>query len=122
ASKALTHSVGATPVRPEIGQASAAGDAARRAAGEYLSGGAPEFASLGVQLGARYDGSPIVVSDGTPPPTDDLFDYRPSVVPGGRAPHVWIGHGRETGDSLFDRFGPGFTVLRLGPKPAKADG
>jgi len=26
------------------------------------------------------------------------------------------------GDSLFDRFGPGFTVLRLGPKPPKADG
>lgn len=121
ASKALTRSVGATPVAPEIGQASAAGEAARREAGEYLSGGRPEFASLGVQLGARYDASPITVSDGTPPPADDLFDYRPSAVPGGRAPHVWIGKGREAGDSLFDHFGSGFTVLRLGPKPAKAD-
>ena len=26
-----------------------------------------------------------------PPPADDLVDYRPSGVPGGRAPHVWIG-------------------------------
>ena len=74
-----------------------------------------------MQLGARYDGSPIVVADGTPP-ADDLFDYKPSAVPGGRAPHVWIGEKRETGDSLFDRFGPGFTVLRLGRKAAKADG
>ena len=95
--------------------------AARREAGEYLSGGRPEFASLGVQLGARYDGSPIVVSDGTPPPADDLFDYRPSGVPGGRAPHVWTGDGRGIGNSLFDRFGPGFTVLRLGPRPPQAD-
>jgi hypothetical protein len=122
ASKALNSNVNATPVAPEIGRASAAGDAARRVAGEYLSGGRPEFASLGVQLGARYDASPIRVSDGTPPPADDLFDYRPSAVPGGRAAHVWIGKGHNAGDSLFDRFGPGFTVLRLGRKPAKADG
>jgi hypothetical protein len=122
ASKALARNVGATPVAPEIGQTSAAGEAARREAGEYLSGGRPEFASLGVQLGARYDHSPIVVSDGTPPPADDLFDYRASSVPGGRAPHVWIGQSRGAGDSLFDRFGPGFTVLRLGSKAPRADG
>jgi 2-polyprenyl-6-methoxyphenol hydroxylase-like FAD-dependent oxidoreductase len=122
ASKALTRGIGATPVRPEIGEASEAGAAARREAGEYLSGGRPEFASLGVQLGARYDASPIVVSDGTAPPSDDLFEYRPSGVPGGRAPHVWIGEGRDAGDSLFDQFGPGFTVLTLGSKPPQADG
>ena len=98
----------------------ASGRGARPA--HYLSGGRPEFASLGVQLGARYDDSPIIVSDGTPPPADDLFDYRPSGVPGGRAPHVWTGEGRDIGDSLFDSFGPGFTVLRLGPRPPQADG
>ena len=61
------------------------------------------------------------MSDGTPPPADDLFEYRPSGVPGGRAPHVWTGEGRGIGDSFYDRFGPGFTVLRLGPKPPQAD-
>jgi hypothetical protein len=121
ASKALTRNVGATPVRPEIGAPSPAGERARREAGDYLNGGGAEFASLGVQLGARYDASPIVVSDGSAPPADDLFDYRPSSIPGGRAPHVWVGDGREQGDSLFDRFGPGFTVLRLGPRPPQAD-
>ena len=122
ASKALTRSIGATPVGPDINEPTPAGERARREAGEYLSGGRPEFASLGVQLGARYDNSPITVSDGTPPPVDDLFNYRPSGVPGGRAPHVWTGGGRRIGDSLYDSFGPGFTLLRLGPKPPQADG
>ena len=42
-------------------------------------------------------------------------------VVGGRAPHVWIGDGRGIGDSLYDSFGAGFTVLRLGPKPPTTD-
>ena len=70
-----------------------------------------------MQLGARYDGSPIVVEDGDPP-ADRLDRYTPSGVPGGRAPHYWPGQGRGTGDSLFDRFGKGFTLLRLGGKAA----
>ena len=41
-------------------------------------------------------------------------NYTPSGVPGGRAPHYWPGQGRGYGDSLFDRFGMGFTLLRLG--------
>jgi len=48
---------------------------------------------------------------GAPPPPDDPKVYVPSAVPGGRAPHWWIGE-RE---SLFDRLGQGFNLLRLGP-------
>ena len=33
-------------------------------------------------------------------------------------PHCWIGPGRGYGDSLFDHLGKGFTLLRLGGKPA----
>ena len=62
AAKALARNVGATPVRPEIGEDSPAGAAARREAEIYLSGFGAEFSSLGVQLGARYDASPIIVS------------------------------------------------------------
>ena len=69
-----------------------------------------EFASLGVVLGARYDNSPIIVSDGTQPPPDDRAKYLPSACPGGRSPHYWIGDNI----SLFDRLGPWFTLLRLG--------
>lgn len=69
-----------------------------------------EFASLGVILGARYDGSPLIISDGKTPPPDDRATYIPSAVPGGRAPHYWI----NDKDSLFDELGPWFTLLRLG--------
>jgi 2-polyprenyl-6-methoxyphenol hydroxylase-like FAD-dependent oxidoreductase len=114
AAKALASNVGAVPVEPQIEQDSAAGDAARRLASEYLAGFGREFSSLGVQLGARYDGSPIVVGDGSSPPPDDPIDYLPSACPGGRAPHLWL----EDGSSLFDHLGPGFTLLRLaGARP-----
>ena len=74
-----------------------------------------EFASIGVQLGARYDGSPIIVPDGAPP-ADDYVRYTPSSVPGGRMPHFWLDNGRGYGSSLFDQLGFCFTLLRLGGK------
>jgi hypothetical protein len=72
-----------------------------------------------VQLGARYDGSAIVGADGAPPP-DSLATYTPTSVPGGRAPHLWRAGRRQHGDSLFDCFGSGFTLLRLGYRPPNA--
>jgi 2-polyprenyl-6-methoxyphenol hydroxylase-like FAD-dependent oxidoreductase len=104
----LARSVGEVPVAAEIEDDSDAGAAARRAASAYLSTFGEEFASIGIQLGARYDGSPIIASDGTPPP-DDPAVYRPSACPGGRTPHLWLGSGR----SLFDALGPCFTLLCL---------
>ena len=72
--------------------------------------------ATGVQLGARYDGSPLIVPDGNPP--EDVFpetydEYVPSGLPGGRAPHLWLDAERVMGSSLYDRFGKGFTLLRL---------
>ena len=96
-----------------------AGAAARRAAAEtsYVKDNhfnrPEEKDAVGVQLGARYDGSPIIVGDGAPPPPDNLVEYVPSGVPGGRAPHLWLDDERGQGGSLFDRFGRGFTLLRL---------
>ena len=62
-------------------------------------------------LGARYDGSPIVVPDGTQPPPEDCCDYVPSACPGCLAPHAWL----SDGSSLYDHFGPGLTLLALTP-------
>ena len=74
--------------------------------------------SLGVILGARYDGSRLIAAD-DPPPDDTLATYTPSSVPGGRAPHLWIDdNGRRT--SLFDAFGLGFTLLRVADGAADA--
>jgi 2-polyprenyl-6-methoxyphenol hydroxylase-like FAD-dependent oxidoreductase len=66
---------------------------------------------LHTHLGYRYDGSPLVVADGPPPPEpEDARDYRPSSHPGGRAPHAFLADGRST----LDLFGRGFTLLRFG--------
>jgi 2-polyprenyl-6-methoxyphenol hydroxylase-like FAD-dependent oxidoreductase len=119
ASRALAKSVGAVPVSPAIELDGPEGIEARQTTGDFVRGFiGEEFASMGIQLGARYDSSPIVVSDGTAAPPDSTATYVPSACPGGRAPHVWLGAGRELGDSLFDRFGRGFTLLRFGPADA----
>jgi 2-polyprenyl-6-methoxyphenol hydroxylase-like FAD-dependent oxidoreductase len=109
AARRLGVSVSEVPIGAAIEADSAEGAAARAETGAYLANFQPEFDSLGVQLGARYDGSPIVAGDGTSPPPDDPDQYAPSASPGGRVPHLWLGEGV----SLFDRFGPGFTLLDL---------
>jgi 2-polyprenyl-6-methoxyphenol hydroxylase-like FAD-dependent oxidoreductase len=103
----LARSVGDVPIGAAIEEDSAEGAQARRKASEFLSAFGEEFASIGMQLGARYDGSPIIVADGSAPPPDDPAAYVPSACPGGRAPHLWL----QDRGSLFDRFGPGFTLL-----------
>ncbi|MDB5602548.1 MAG: monooxygenase [Xanthobacteraceae bacterium] len=120
ASRALASHIGDVTVPAELEEDSPAGAAARREVGRFLETFGEEFASIGVQLGARYDGSPIVWPDGAPPP-DDYAAYVPSGVPGGRVPHVWLGDGRGHGDSLFDRLGVGFTLLRIGPNASNVD-
>jgi 2-polyprenyl-6-methoxyphenol hydroxylase-like FAD-dependent oxidoreductase len=119
AAHALAKSVGAIKAPATLEDDSEQGAAERAEVGGYLATFGAEFGSIGVQLGARYDGSPLIAPDGAPP-ADDFDAYRPSSVPGGRAPHVWLGSGRGIGDSLFDKFGVGFTLLRLGSKPANS--
>jgi 2-polyprenyl-6-methoxyphenol hydroxylase-like FAD-dependent oxidoreductase len=115
AARTFARNVGDVPVPAEMEDDTLRGQGAREQVGAFLSTFGEEFASLGVQLGARYDGSPIVCAGGSPPP-DNLTEYVPSSIPGGRAPHVWMSNGRGPGDSLFDRLGVGFTLLRLGPR------
>jgi 2-polyprenyl-6-methoxyphenol hydroxylase-like FAD-dependent oxidoreductase len=118
AARRLGINVAEVPIGAAIEEDSSAGLAARHETSAYLADFGPEFASLGVQLGARYDGSPIVAEDGTAPPRDDLDAYLPSACPGGRAPHLWL----EDGGSLFDRLGPGFTLLDLSGGAADTSG
>lgn len=106
----------------ELEADSAAGDAARRTASERIvESKTREFDTLGVVLGYRYDGSPVVVDDGSTPPPTHYRDYVPSACPGGRAPHFWLSSGDSTarGEALYDRFGEGFTLLvTAGPATA----
>jgi hypothetical protein len=106
--KGFADSLGRFEPVPEIEDDTPAGAAARRAAGDYLAAhGRTEFNIPGITFGGRYDGSPIVVADGTEPPPDRANEYMPTACPGGRPPHAWLADGR----SLFDTFHAEWTLL-----------
>ena len=103
---------------PELEDEGPAGEAARKLTGDHFNHHARfEFNIPGITFGGRYDGSPIVVPDGTALPLDAPNSYEPSGCPGGRAPHLWLGDGR----SLYDALGFEFTLLQMGSNPAGAE-
>jgi 2-polyprenyl-6-methoxyphenol hydroxylase-like FAD-dependent oxidoreductase len=119
AARQLSININDVEAPPEIELESSAGEAARAQASAKLATYAEQFASLGVQLGARYDQSPIIAADAAPP-ADDVITYRASSIPGGRMPHAWLDDARRDGSSLYDRLGIGLTLLRLGSRPPDA--
>lgn len=76
-----------------------------------------EWFSVGIHLGYMYEGSPLVVADGTPQPQDTVSSYTQTSRPGSRAPHAWLAVGKST----LDLFGKGFVLLRFGTRPPAAD-
>jgi 2-polyprenyl-6-methoxyphenol hydroxylase-like FAD-dependent oxidoreductase len=68
-----------------------------------------QFAAGGLNFGYFYDASPIIAYDGEAPPAYSMGDFTSSTVPGCRAPHFWL----AGGTSLYDTFGPGYTLLRF---------
>jgi 2-polyprenyl-6-methoxyphenol hydroxylase-like FAD-dependent oxidoreductase len=108
-----------TPFSPQIEEAGEEGEQLRaKARAAILRTRAKEFQhdSAGIELGYRYEDSPICVGDGTPAPALDHGLYVPSTWPGARAPHVWLQDGRST----LDLFGKGFTLLNLSGDSAGA--
>ena len=103
------------PFSPVLEQDGDEGKKLREKAGEAIRRTrAKEFQhdSAGIELGYRYDDSPICVSDRTPPPPNDHANYTPTTWPGARAPHVRLHDGRST----LDLFGRGFVLLALSRK------
>jgi hypothetical protein len=115
--RGFADSVGLFVPPPELEDDTPAGEAARKLTGNHFNHHARfEFNIPGISFGGRYDGSPIVLPDGTAPPPDAANDYVPTACPGGRPPHLWLADGR----SLYDALGFEFTLLRLGKKPPAA--
>lgn len=86
------------------------GERARAAvAAEIVATKTREFSTLGVVLGSRYAGSPVMVDDGSAPPAEHTSEYEPSAHPGCLAPHAWL----DDGTSLYDHFSLGYTLLLL---------
>jgi 2-polyprenyl-6-methoxyphenol hydroxylase-like FAD-dependent oxidoreductase len=102
---------------PDIEGEGAAAEAARRAFGAKISEeDRPQYLTVGIQLGERYEASPIVWPDEEEPPPDTWDSYTPLDRPGARAPHFWLAPGR----AAYDEFGIGFTLLDFGaPQSAR---
>jgi hypothetical protein len=114
----LADSIGLFEAADELDDDSAAGEQSRLVASDYLNGHVRrEFNIPGITLGGRYDGSPVIVADGSRPPEDSANTYQPSACPGGRPPHAWL----EDGRSLYDSFGFEWTLLVLGRSEVEAD-
>ena len=114
----LADSIGLFEAADELDDDSAAGEQSRLVASDYLNGHVRrEFNIPGITLGGRYDGSPVIVADGSRAPEDSANTYQPSACPGGRPPHAWL----EDGRSLYDSFGFEWTLLVLGRSEVEAD-
>jgi FAD binding domain len=103
---------------PELHEDSERGRELRSSAGGLIElTDKKQWYSQGVQLGARYFGSPGIAAaeaaaaGGTA--IGEIDVYVPSASPGSRLPHYW----RPDGSSVFDALGPGWTLLRTGDKP-----
>jgi len=108
-----------TPFAPKIEEDSEEGTQLReKARAAIMRTRAKEFQhdSAGIELGYRYENSPICIADGTPPPPLDHGHYVPSTWPGSRAPHVWLKDGRST----LDLFGKGFVLVAFTESPTSS--
>lgn len=95
---------------PQVFESGPGSDEARRAFGEaYTEQMKREWFSIGIHLGYVFEGSPVLVPDGTPRPEDSVSTYVQTSRPGSRAPHVWLNHGEST----LDLFGQAFVLLRF---------
>lgn len=108
-----------TPFAPKIEEDSEEGTQLReKARAAIMRTRAKEFQhdSAGIELGYRYENSPICIADGTPPPPLDHGHYVPSTWPGSRAPHLWLKDGRST----LDLFGKRFVLVAFTEGPTSS--
>lgn len=91
-----------------FGRLAAAGVSTEQLAG-FLEVHAYQIDNLGVHFGHCYVGSPVIVAEPGDPPPWNWREITSSTWPGTRAPSVRL----SCGEPLFDRFGPGFTLVDL---------
>lgn len=98
----------------DINEDTPAAEASRKRFGDFIAeDDRDEYATLGVQLGERYESQIIAPSDDTPPP-DPWDRYVPSDSAGCRTPHFFLADGR----SLYDALAPDFGIIAFGDADA----
>ncbi|MDX1484302.1 MAG: FAD-dependent monooxygenase [Alphaproteobacteria bacterium] len=102
---------------PHILEDSPEGERERKEVGERIMNEVVNPPTFGLQIGYRYDDSPVICLEPGPPPPVERESYSPTTRPGARAPDARLADGR----ALIDLFGKGFTLLRLGAAPPEPD-
>ena len=100
--------------RPHLLEDSPEGEKERKEVGAGIAKRMIQPPSFGMQVGYRYDASPIICDDGTPVPPVDRENYTATTRPGARAPDAWVTPGSRT---MLDLFGHGFVLVRTGSNP-----
>jgi 2-polyprenyl-6-methoxyphenol hydroxylase-like FAD-dependent oxidoreductase len=67
------------------------------------------YESLGIEIGYRYHGSPIIIEDEGEKPPYGFREYHPTSWPGARLPSFYL----ESGEALHDLLGRYFTLIVL---------
>ena len=105
--------------RPEIRERTAAGAAACEALARVADVEQHKATEMiGAELGYRYVGSPLIVTEPGEGPKHDFMTYVATTWPGARLPHVWLNDGSAMQDRIG--YGHGYTLLRLGGTNADA--
>ncbi|WBU63572.1 FAD-dependent oxidoreductase [Paracoccus aerodenitrificans] len=100
-------------VPDQIEDQTVAGELARKKMGrEAYDLNVQQYVCAGLNFGYFYDQSPIITPSDVNPPAYSMSEFTPSSVPGCRVPHFWL----SESTSLFDRLGPGYTLLRTDTK------
>ncbi len=98
------------PPSPAIMESGPEGEALRRRTAERIAREMQQPPSFGLQIGYRYDTSPLNWDDGTPVPPPERESYTATTRPGARAPDARLPDDRP----LLDLYGRGFVLVRLG--------
>ncbi len=105
--RGMADSIGSIKVPPNVDENTPEAEEIRKTIGAALHQHVRnEFNIPGLQLGLRYEGSPIVAAEADAPTPDLPNTYIPTARPGSRAPHLWLGD-----KSIFDLFGRDYTLL-----------
>lgn len=83
------------------------GRAHRAELATFLTENDGENLSLGIELDVRYDASPVVADNDAEAPPWSRRTHQPATRAGHRAPNVVL----DDGSTLYDRFGPEFTLV-----------
>lgn len=101
----------AWPIPSDIEEDTPEAEAGRQALGAYcLEDDKEQYSTSGIQLGERYEDSPLIVADATPAPDDTWYTYTDHDRAGARLPHFMLPDGR----SLYAALGEDFTLIAFG--------